>query len=367
VRGELPEHRPAGPEVMLREAARLASDLRELAAVFDREVRGALAPAEWAAVGSVYLTGDGDSYHASCAAEMAFETIGGVTCEPLSAQRFLEYGADWLRAAPPDRALVVGTSASGGTQRVVQALERAAERGALTLAVTGTPGSPVTKAAGRAAVVEVPDRERSPGIRTYQASLLGLLLIAVRLGGADAVRHELAALAGVLDATGRALAERSGEVAELVASAPATMLLGSGPSYGTALFGGAKLVEAAGFLAVGQDLEEWWHVERFCRPFDMPLFVIAPPGRSRRRAGDLAARASGLGRRVVAVAHEADAEVARHAAWTLPVRGEMREELSPLAYHLFASHVAAGVAARLGRLPFQAGPPAPGVRPPGTS
>ncbi len=357
--GELAEHQPSGPEVMLREAARLGSDLRELMAGFDREVRGALAPAEWAAVGTVCLTGDGDSYHASCAAEMAFETIGGVSCEPLSAQRFLDYRADWLRESPPERTLVVGTSASGGTQRVVQALERAGERGALTLALTGTPGSPVTRAADRAVVVEVPGRERSPGIRTYQASLLGLLLVAIRLGGADAVRHELAALAGVLDATGHALAERGGEVAEVVAGAAATMVLGSGPSYGTALFGAAKLVEAAGFLAVGQDLEEWWHVERFCRPFDMPLFVIAPPGRSHRRAADLAARASALGRRVVAVAHEADAEVARHAAWTLPVPGEMREELSPLAYHLFASHVAAGVAKRLGRLSFQAGPPAP--------
>ncbi len=37
----------------------------------------------------------------------------------------------------------------------------------------------------------------------------------------------------------------------------------------------------------------------------------------------------------------------------LPVHGEVREEFSPLLYHLFASYVAAHIAARLGRCPFQ--------------
>ncbi len=325
---------PSGPEVMLRESARLADDLRELAEPFDRQVRAALTPAEWTAVRKVYLTGDGDSYHASCAAEMAFEAIAGVTCEPLSAQRFLDYGAAWMRDPPPDRTLVVATSASGGTRRVVQAIERAREHGALTIALIGTLDSAVALAADRAVVVEVPRRERSPGI------------------------------AEVVDATGRAIEGRSREVADLVAGARAMMTVGSGPSYGTALFGAAKLVEAAGVLAVGQDLEEWWHLERFALPADMPLFVIAPPGRSHWRAGDLAATARGLGRRVIAVTHSDDTDVTRHANAVLPVHGEVREELSPLVYHLFAGHVAAHVARLLGRVPFQAGRPF--LTPPGT-
>ena len=295
---------------------------------------------------------------------MAFEAIAGVTCEPLSAQRFLDYGAAWMRDPPPDRTLVVATSASGGTRRVVQAIERAREHGALTIALIGTLDSAVALAADRAVVVEVPRRERSPGIRTYQASLLGMLLIAIRLGEADALRPELLALAEVVDATGRAIEGRSREVADLVAGARAMMTVGSGPSYGTALFGAAKLVEAAGVLAVGQDLEEWWHLERFALPADMPLFVIAPPGRSHWRAGDLAATARGLGRRVIAVTHSDDTDVTRHANAVLPVHGEVREELSPLVYHLFAGHVAAHVARLLGRVPFQAGRPF--LTPPGT-
>ena len=358
----MPAVEPLTFEVMLRQLAGLAGDLRQLTRPFAQQIQTVLSPAEWAAVKNVYLTGDGDSYHASCALEMAFETIADVGCRPMSAQRFVDYGAQWMR----QQSLVLATSASGGTQRVVQAIERAKEHGALSVAVTGTPDSPVARAADRAIVVELPQKERSPGIRTYQASLLGLLLVAIQLGEmqgrqsqpeADALRQELVALADVVDATTAAVKEPCREVAKTVAAASTLVMLGSGPSYGTALFSAAKLVEAAGVLALGQDLEEWWHVERFAYPVDMPVFVIAPPGRSHWRAGEVAATARGLGRWVIAVAHPDDTEVTRHAHAVLPVQGETREEFSPLVYHVFASHVAAAVAERLGRSLFQSDRP----------
>ena len=358
----MPSVEPLTFEVMLRQLAGLAGDLRQLTRPFAQQIGTVLSPAEWAAVKNVYLTGDGDSYHASCALEMAFETLADVGCRPMSAQRFVDYGAQWMR----QQSLVLATSASGGTQRVVQAIERAKDYGALSVAVTGTPDSPVARAADRAIVVELPHKERSPGIRTYQASLMGLLLVAIQLGEmqgkqsqpeADALRQELVALADVVDATNAAVKEPCQQVAETVAAAPALVMLGSGPSYGTALFSAAKLVEAAGVFAMGQDLEEWWHVERFAYPVDMPVFVIAPPGRSHWRAGEVAATARGLGRRVIAVAHPDDSEVTRHAHAVLPVPGETREEFSPLVYHVFTSHVAAAVAERLGRSLFQSDRP----------
>jgi glucosamine--fructose-6-phosphate aminotransferase (isomerizing) len=297
---------------------------------------------------------------------MAFEAIADVACVPMSAQRFLDYGAAWMRHAVPQQTLVIATSASGGTKRVVQAIERAKEHGALTVAITGTPSSAVTQVADRVIVVELPQKERSPGIRTYQASLMGMMLVAIQLGSmrdrypqdeANALRQELAALADVIDATTATIKDRCREVADLIADTPAMVMAGSGPSYGTALFSAAKIVEAAGIFALGQDLEEWWHVERFAYPLEMPVFIIAPPGRSYWRAGDLAATARALGRRVIAVIHKDDTEVTRHAHAALPVQGDAREEFSPLLYPLFASYVASYLAERLGRSLFQSDRP----------
>src|SRR5581483_3952687 len=357
---------PLKPEVMIRQVEGLAGDLRTLTHPFDQQIRTVLTPSEWRAVNKVYLTGDGDSYHASCAAEMAFEAIADVTCTPMSAQRFLDYGAAWMRPAAPHQTLVVATSASGGTKRVVQAIERAKAHGALTIALTGTPNSAVTQVADRTIVVELPQKERSPGIRTYQASLLGMLLVAIQLSEmrkvyqqdqADGLRQELIALADMVDVTTGITKGRCHEVADMIADTPTMVMVGSGPSYGTALFSAAKVVEAAGIFAVGQDLEEWWHVERFAYPVDTPVFVIAPPGRSHWRAGDLAATARALGRRVIAVTHRDDTEVTQHTHFVLPVHGEVREEFSPLLYHVFAGYVASYVAARLGRSLFQSDRP----------
>ena len=357
---------PLKPEVMFRQVAGLADDLRQLTRPFDQQMRAALTPSEWQAVKKVYLTGDGDSYHASCAAEMAFEATAGVDCEPLSAQRFLDYGTAWMRPAAPHQTLVIATSASGGTERVVQAIERTKKNGTLTVALTGTPNSAVTQAAERSVVVELPQRERSPGIRTYQASLVGMLLAAIQLGElqdryareeAKRLRRELVDLADAVDATTNAIQEDCRKVADMIAASPVVVMLGSGPSYGTALYGAAKLIEAAGVFTMGQDLEEWWHVERFAYPVDMPVFVIAPPGRSHWRAQSVAATARGLGRRVIVVAHRDDTQVSRHAHIVLPVHAEVREEFSPVLYHLFAGYVAAHVAERLDRCPFQSDRP----------
>jgi glucosamine--fructose-6-phosphate aminotransferase (isomerizing) len=160
---------------------------------------------------------------------------------------------------------------------VVQAIERAKEHGALTIALTGTPNSAVTQVADRAIVVELPQKERSPGIRTYQASLMGMLLVAIQLGAmrdrypqdeANVLRQVLAALADVVETTTNAIKERCREVADLIADTPTMVMVGSGPSYGTALFSAAKMIEAAGIFTLGQDLEEWWHVERLPAPLN---------------------------------------------------------------------------------------------------
>ena len=353
---------PIQPEVLIRQAGSLAGDLAGHAVPVSRQAGGLLTAQERAETGKVYLTGDGDSYHAACAAEMAFESLAGADCEPLSALRFTHYCAPWLDQAPGGRPLVIAISASGRTRAVADAVQAARQRGALTIAITGAPGGAVTQAADRALVIELPRPEPSPGIRTYQASLLGLLMVAISLGQyspgqARALADEIAALAGPVAATADAVQDRCREVAGIAAASPVLVMAGSGPSYGTALFAAAKMTETAGVFAAGQDLEEWCHVESLAYPDAMPVFVIAPPGRSIRRAAALAALARQQGRQVIAVTDQRDTEVAAHAQAVLPVRGQAREEFSPLLYHIFAAYTASHLARQLGRLPFQADRP----------
>jgi glutamine---fructose-6-phosphate transaminase (isomerizing) len=156
----------------------------------------------------------------------------------------------------------------------------------------------------------------------------------------------------MVEATASAIKDRCRAVADMAADSPVLVMVGSGPSYGTALFSAAKMTEAAGVFAAGQDVEEWCHVETNAYPDDMPVFVIAPPGRSHWRAAELAAQARRQGRLVVAVTDAADTEVAACASAHLPVHGQVREEFSPLLYHVFAGYLASYLAGRLRRPPL---------------
>jgi glucosamine--fructose-6-phosphate aminotransferase (isomerizing) len=354
------------PSVLINQAQDLANVMREKTGPFTQIVEHALTPEEIQLIRRVFIFGDGDSYHAARAMEMAFENIADIPCEPMSSQRFLDYQAEWLRVKEPNGTLVIGISASGKTQRVIQGLSKANKYGGLTIALTGTSGSQVSKIAQRTICVDLPDMGPSPGIRTYNASLMGLGLLALYISDVTESqdrselmknRDQFTHLADAMDETILAAEIPAKKAATELKDAQAMMFLGSGPSYGTALFCAAKIVEAAGVFAVGQDLEEWAHVERFAYPTNMPVFIIAPPGRSYQRAAKLAHAAHHYGRRVVAVINDGDTEISPHVDYVFPIPGYIREEFSPLVFHIATNFFASYLTEYLERKPFQSDKP----------
>jgi glutamine---fructose-6-phosphate transaminase (isomerizing) len=346
------------PKVMRDEVERLSADLQELIASVFEQLAASSSPKEWRSVSEVYLTGAGDSFAAAHAARMAYETIGATRCEPMNVQSFVEYAVPAIRLGG-GRPLVIAASVSGRTPRVVEAVERARAVGALTLGITTTADSPLTRATHASVVVPLREPVRSPGIRSFQATLLAMLGAAVQLGACreetvdlPALRREMLDLAHVIDGTLAATKSASAEAADAMARTRVACMLGSGPMFGIALFSAAKVIEAARLLVVGQDLEEWWHVERRALPDDMPVFVLAPSGRSRRRALAVAAAARAYGRTVFGIAPRSDHEMAARVDSMLPVTSHVREEFSPLVYQLFAPYVASLVCERLGQSVF---------------
>jgi glutamine---fructose-6-phosphate transaminase (isomerizing) len=294
---------------------------------------------------SVTVAGCGDSHHAAVNAEMAFGLLTGLPARSATAMQAGRYIIPQMnfRDAP---GLVIAVSVSGVVSRTVEALDLAELAGATTLAVTGKSRSPLAEAGSyvlHTAVPPLPEELKGriiPGARSYIASQLALYLIALQIGQArtflskkraDDLRRELAQMARKMEETIAACDPSAAFAAAEWIGAQSFIFLGSGPNLGTAQFSAAKLLEASGDIASGQDLEEWAHLEYFAREPTTPTFIISAAGRDEDRALEIAVAARAIGRRLALVApvgsrlaQQADADV------HFPLPAEIRECFSPL-------------------------------------
>ncbi|MCS6772701.1 MAG: SIS domain-containing protein [Thermoflexales bacterium] len=264
----------------------------------------------------LFVIGCGDSYFAALAAELAFEMIAGVPTEVHNAMSFSRYAAEFV---PAEGSLVVGISVSGKVSRTIEGLARARKRGLRTLAITGSTETPIAQVADEVAVTTVsdlpnPDGVQSPGARSYAASLVMLYAIALALAeasGRDVRRWHTAleATAHAAQTTIRQTDERAKVLAEQTRHATEFVFCGSGPNFGTAHFCAAKVVEASGDPALGQDVEEWAHVQYFAKAVDTPTFLITARERDASRAEEVRAAMQAVGRRVVEVAPSEEVEL----------------------------------------------------------
>lgn len=246
--------------------------IREQVWTLESRTRKIITTPEMFAARDVVLTGSGDSYISAMAAEAAFTELAGVRAQALSAMQASRYHARRFDWQYPSNPLVLAVSNSGEVARVVEAVQHYNDCGALTVAVTGNPGSRLGQAAHRAVEVTIPPFASAPGVRSYYGSLLALYLLAIRMAEvrgqvtadeAMDLRRELEAAAGAIEATIAQMDQPLQRLAHEWASLPAFELLGSGPDRATAAYGVAKLLEAVGVHATHQDVEEWVHQEYF--------------------------------------------------------------------------------------------------------
>src|SRR5262249_29905145 len=155
---------------------------------------------------------------------------------------------------------------------------------------------------------------------SYVASLTALYVLAIRLGGED-TDARLDLLEAQADAIERTLELADPVAAQLGRDTPATAkidVVGGGPSFGTAFFGRAKLIEAAHAVGGAHELEEWAHEEFFCTGPGTITIVVAPPGAAHDRAVEQVEAAREMGATAVAVCPP-DAPAAAAADFVLPV------------------------------------------------
>jgi glucosamine--fructose-6-phosphate aminotransferase (isomerizing) len=288
---------------------------------------------------AIYTAGCGDSLYASLACEGAFARFCHMPVKALPAMQFSRYEVDNL-VMP---AVLFGISNSGNVSRSIEAVTMARDAGADTIAVTGNSTGNITREAHAVLALPILPMGRSPGIRSYTIQLLTLFLCALCLGEmrqvlspaeADSWRQRLREVANCMEATIQANDALIKRLVERVHDEPDWVFVGAGPSYATALFCAAKLVESCGVHAWAQELEEWSHIQFFNRREHTPTCLILPPGRSVDRALELLPYIKGIGRYTLVVTHSEQPLLPTQVDIVLPVPQPVDEVFSPLVYCL---------------------------------
>ena len=339
---------------MIAQVRSLPQLIRDEFKALDRRVRLLMNHDECLSVKRVIITGCGDSHMAGEAAELAFEQIAGIATEPMRANLAGRYASPYARSDIPHNPLVIGISVSGGVARTREAIQLFRKQNLPTIGITGNPDSPLAREAEKVLDCSIPEFEFAPGVRSYRMSLLALYLLAIRLGEvqgrysqdeANRWRQKLLSTADAIEATIAAVEDKTRALAGELAGEKNYVFVGDGPNFATAMFGAAKVIEAAGVHAMAQESEEWAHLQYFTAIENQtPTFLISPGYRGHNRVGELMEPLQRIGRISIAVVPEGDEVVAPHASHVLPVTGDLAEAFTPMVYpvatELFAAYLA---------------------------
>ncbi|WP_414718974.1 SIS domain-containing protein [Streptomyces sp.] len=269
----------------------------------------------------VLLTARGTSDNAALYAKYLLEIRLGLPCGLTSMSTTTAYGAR------PDLTdvLVITVSQSGGSPDLVASTKAAREAGAITLAVTNNPDSPLAAVSEFHIDILAGPEKALPATKTYTASLLALYLFVEGLRGGDG------AAAKVLPDLASQVLARQDEVGHLASRyrfAERMVITSRGYGYPTAKEAALKLMETSYIPALSYSGADLLHGPLAMVDNISPVIAVVTDGKGGEALQPVLDRLRGRGADLVVVGPAPQAEAAS-AGFVLPTEG-VPEELQPI-------------------------------------
>lgn len=271
----------------------------------------------------VLFTARGSSDNAALYAKYLVEIRLGIPCGLVSMSTITAYGAR------PDLrdVLLITVSQSGGSPDLVASTKAARAAGAITLAVTNNPDSPLAAVSEQHIDIMAGPEQALPATKSYTATLLALhLFVAGLRGDTDgmAAARELPDLAAQLvarDSEIRGLASRYRFAERMVFTS-------RGYGYATANEAALKLMETAYIPALSYSGADLMHGPLAMVDNISPVIAVVSEGRGGEALQPVLDRLRGRGADLMVVGPRAQVEGAS-TGFVLPTRGVV-EEVQPI-------------------------------------
>ncbi|MBB4907319.1 SIS domain-containing protein [Actinophytocola algeriensis] len=308
---------------MAAAGARMAEEVAEQPAVFDSLVarRSDVAAVARLIAGRrprfALLAARGSSDHAALYAKYLIEVLLQLPAGLVSPSTTTLYGAR------PDftDVLYLSVSQSGGSPDLVAATEAARAQGALTVAVTNTPSSPLSDAAELSVDIKAGEELAVAATKTYTATLLSLYLLvdAVRGGSGEAV-------AGIGELSATALAAPIEDAVARFRDIDRVVTTGRGYSSATAAEAALKLAETSYLGARSYSGADLLHGPVAAIDDRTGVVAVTSTGHGGAAMRDVVSTVHGRGASVLAVGSAA-ADVSADLRIQVP---ETAEEVAPI-------------------------------------
>jgi glucosamine--fructose-6-phosphate aminotransferase (isomerizing) len=231
--------------------------------------------------------------------------------------------------APPDLrdALVLGISQSGESPDVVSVIADGGRQGALTVALTNEPESPLARAAGMCLPLGAGEERAVAASKTFAAQIAGLAMLGAALAGEEERWRELAAAEVAIDSAMASDGDARAAAARLGA-ADRIAVLGRGFQLATAFEAALKLLETCYLGAHAFSTADFLHGPMAVVEPGFPVLFIAPSGRAAEDALEVADRLIERGALLAVISDRED--LLARAALPLALGARTPEWLSPL-------------------------------------
>ncbi len=181
---------------------------------------------------------------------------------------------------PPDLAntLVLGISQSGKSPDIVSVLLEAKHQGALTAAITNTPGSDLGEAADIILDLQAGDELSLAATKTYTSQLTNLAILSAELSNSDQHKKDLQALPGMIENifTHETMVD---SLVERYRYMTHNVVISRGFNYASAFEFSLKMKELTYTNAEPYSSADFLHGPVALVDKGFPVFVIAPSGK----------------------------------------------------------------------------------------
>lgn len=325
----------------------MAAEIAEQPAVWSRllddtaEIDEVAAVVAAAAPRFVLLAARGTSDHAALYAKYLLEIQHGLPVGMVSPSTTTVYGAR------PDLrdVLLIAVSQSGGSPDLTRTVESARAGGALTVALTNAPGSPLAGAAAHHVDIRAGQERAVAATKSYTSELLALHLLLAAVDGRSATAaRELPGLGAQVLEDGPAVAA----LAQRYRFADRLVTTGRGYAYPTAREAALKLMETCYVGAQAFSGADLLHGPLAMIDRNVPVLAVVPEGPGGEAMHEPLARLRERGADVLGIG-AADAVAGCSSGIVLP--GDVPDDLSPLLQILPAQQLALHLALARGEDP----------------